>query len=342
MEMAPLAQSYINELAHYTVGDERGREKPPSVNEPKFIRMADAGLYMEPQDVVFVEELANGRVLIYPRSVLVHHEVVNLNEYGPRRSVTYCPLTGSVVGIYAEAGPHETSFGTMDMLINSNRVLYDRATNSQCPQLLPTCIKGPLKNVPLSRFPLLWTDWRHAQSRYPNALVLSKDTGHRSTYNRDALGSYARDDTYYQVGGSYFPLSHVDTEVHPKTRVLGMTRGESAAAVLEDEVKRYGVVNGEVGLERIVALYDKDLGTVRVYRARADGKELRFELAGGEIVDLETRSRWNVMGRAVSGRLRGMKLPRAVAVPCMWFAWKAFHPYTRLLGHQSKDILSGL
>ena len=340
-----LSQSYIDDLKRYTVGDDRKREDPPAIDKPLFIGMSDAALYMEPQDVVFVEEAGteDGRTYIYPRSVLVQHEVVNLREDGPRRTVTYCPLTGSVVGVFATVNDqHSTAFGTMGMLVNSNRVLYDRATNSLCPQILGTCIKGPLKNERLDHFPLLWTTWNKAADRYPHALVLSRETGWRRPYGRDPYGSYARGGTYYQVGGSYYPLSHVDSSVHPKARVLGLARGEVAVAILEDSVRERRVVSVEFGLERLVALFDAQLNAVRIFYAQADDRELRFEMAGGEIVDLETRSRWDIMGRAVSGRLRGVSLKRAPAVNCMWFAWKAFHPYTRIGGRSNDDDVLGL
>ena len=340
-----LSQAYIEELNMVTVGDDRKREEPPAVDAPKFLPMTDAGLYMEPQDVVFVEEPENegGQVYIYPQCVLVQHEVVNLRTHGRRRSITYSPLTGSVIGIYARTTEDTvTAFGTMGMLVNSNRMLYDRATNSLCPQILDTCIKGPLRNRKLDRFPLLWTTWRYVSKRYPHALVLSKNTGWRRNYGRDPYGSYARLDTYYQKGGPSFPVSHRDNLFPPKASVIALADGEAAVAVPMSQMRKAKVASMKLEGRNLVALYDPGFDAVRMYRANADGRELTFDTADGDIVDLETRTRWSVRGVATSGRLRGARLERVPAVPCMWFAWKAFHPYTRVWRGNGGSMLSAL
>lgn len=340
-----LSQAYIEDLKHVTVGDDRKREEPPAVDKPRFISMTDASLYMEPGDVVFVEEPESGigQVFIYPRAILVLHEVVNLRQHGPKRSITYSPLTGSVVGIYARTDElFSSSFGTMGMLVNSNRILYDRSTNSLCPQMLQTCIRGPLKNKALRRFPLLWTTWRNIRKRYPGALVLSKETGWRMDYGRDPYGSYARSDSYYQKGGVYFPIAHRDNMLPPKTRVIGVSDCEQAVAVHENRLRKELVATLKLKKRCIAAFYDTSIGAVRMYIAHADGLNLTFELVDGEIVDLETRSRWDVLGNCTSGRLRGSKLERAVSLPCMWFAWKAFHPSTLIWQGNGNDMLTQL
>lgn len=340
-----LSQAYIDELNLVTVGDDRKREEPPAVDKPAFIPMTDAGLYMEPQDVVFVEEPEDprGQVYIYPQNVLVQHEVVNLRNHGRRRSITYAPLTGSVVGIYAKATADTvTAFGTMGMLVNSNRMLYDRATNSLCPQILDTCIKGPLRNRKLSRFPLLWSTWRYVSKQYPHALVLSKNTGWRRNYGRDPYGSYARRDTYYQKGIPSFPVAHRDNLFPPKASFIALADGEAAVAVSMDQVRKAKVASMKLEGKNLVALYDPAFDAARMYRAHADGRELTFDMADGDIVDLETRTRWSVRGVATSGRLRGARLERLPAVPCMWFAWKAFHPYTRVWRGNGGSMFSSL
>jgi hypothetical protein len=47
-------------------------------------------------------------------------------------------------------------------------------------------------------------------------------------------------------------------------------------------------------------------------------------------VDSETGSRWNILGRAVSGPLAGRRLDPIVHGDDFWFAWAAFKPATRV------------
>ncbi|BBD09014.1 DUF3179 domain-containing protein [Desulfovibrio ferrophilus] len=337
MAQEGFADSAIAELKRYIVGNDRQYNLPPAVDKPEFVGMADAGLYLDPDEIVFVEEFPgeDSKAVIYPRNILVMHEVVNIRETGRNRTVTYCPLTGTVVGYLSKAGGQDTSFGNMGMLANSNRILYDRVTNTFWPQLLGIGIRGPLKGERLERFPLIWTRWKYAKKRYPEGKVLSRRTGYKYRYGKDRYGSYAKSGTYYDTGGSYYALAHVDPSIHPKVRILGLAEGEIAVAFLESEIKKRRLASVDFGMSPIVAIYDKSLDAIRVFHAEADGRGLHFEMAGDEIVDKETRSRWDIMGQATEGRLRGMKLERVAAMDSMWFAWKAFHPFTEVWGRQS-------
>lgn len=345
MFMAPLsawsqdpdkvADSRLQELKQFTRGDDRQREQPPAIDKPHFISVTDASLSMDLNAIVFVEEphKENGRARIYPRRIMAHHEVANIREGKTRRSITYCPLTGSIIGFRGKLNSHETTFGTMGMITNSNRIFYDRATNSHWPQLLGAAMSGPLKGERLQTFPLLWTKWKQAREVYPDAKVLSKQTGYDFRYGRDPYGSYQRKGTYYTDGPPYFPLAHMDKTMHPKQRIIGITwKEDAAAAVVHEAVKKEKAVYMDRGLDPVVALYDQRLDAVRVFFAFADGRPLEFITVHGEIVDKQTRSRWSHMGVAYEGRLRGMRLERVATYETMWFAWKAFHPYSEVWG----------
>lgn len=49
------------------------------------------------------------------------------------------------------------------------------------------------------------------------------------------------------------------------------------------------------------------------------------------LVDDQTCSTWDVLGRATSGPLTGTRLEAAGHLDTFWFAWAAFHPETRLV-----------
>lgn len=57
-----------------------------------------------------------------------------------------------------------------------------------------------------------------------------------------------------------------------------------------------------------------------------------FEDADGHAVDRQTRSTWDVSGRAVSGPLRRRSLRLLVQNSQFWFVLSAFAPHVRLLG----------
>ncbi|NUR07391.1 MAG: DUF3179 domain-containing protein, partial [Nocardioidaceae bacterium] len=45
---------------------------------------------------------------------------------------------------------------------------------------------------------------------------------------------------------------------------------------------------------------------------------------------IESGSRWNVLGEAVAGPLRGRRLEPVTHLDTFWFAWVAFQPGTTL------------
>ncbi len=49
-------------------------------------------------------------------------------------------------------------------------------------------------------------------------------------------------------------------------------------------------------------------------------------------MDISTGSRWNVLGEAIDGPLKGAELRQLHAFPHLWFAWAAFFPDTILKG----------
>jgi hypothetical protein len=57
---------------------------------------------------------------------------------------------------------------------------------------------------------------------------------------------------------------------------------------------------------------------------------LRFAYEDGQFVDAETGSRWNILGTAVSGSLRGKNLKRIPHGDYFAFAWLAFKPKSEI------------
>jgi hypothetical protein len=83
-----------------------------------------------------------------------------------------------------------------------------------------------------------------------------------------------------------------------------------------------------------------------VYAARAKDKDLTFVVSGMlwqrslVMMDLETRSLWShLLGRAMSGPLKGQELEALPSVVTDWKTWRAEHPDTTVLSlsHTSRE-----
>lgn len=72
------------------------------------------------------------------------------------------------------------------------------------------------------------------------------------------------------------------------------------------------------------------VGSAVAFNRTLDGRVLTFERSGDLATDRETRSRWDITGRAISGPLAGRQLTTVVHGNHFWFAWAVFQPQSRV------------
>lgn len=305
----------------------------PPIDRPKYVSAGEAEKFLKPNDIVFGLDY-RGVVKAYPQKILVWHEIVNEQVTGEKLSITYCPLTGSVVGFRgrSKASSDWLTFGTSGKLVNSNLLMYDRQTDSEWPQILGAAINGPSKGTGLEEIPLVWTNWARWRARYANTQVLSTDTGYFRSYGRDPYGSYERAGTYYDSGGPFFPIMTQDNRFPLKKVVIGVKATGQRLAISKDDLQARKVANLNLSGTPIVALYDSDLDVARVFVRSAGTTVLTFRSNGGRLVDETTGSIWTGEGRAKEGRLAGTQLKQVSSFDVMWFAWKAFFPESVVVG----------
>lgn len=281
--------SELDALAGYVTSGGPGKDGIPAIDKPRFIDAAAAD-FLGGDEPVFGLSY-RGEVKAYPQQVLVWHEIVNDTVGGEPLSVTYCPLTGTVIGFPSPPGESWT-FGTTGRLVNSNLLMYDRQTDSEWPQILGTAISGPRKGTRLSTVPLVWTTWRAWRAVHPNTVVLSTDTGSLRSYGSDPYGSYLSHTGYYTDEGTYFPVQHTDNRFRDKDVVVGVRAGQDRLVIVKDRVRRDGTVRVDVGGTPWLVRWDDRLATATVAHANT-----------GEPADF---------------------------LDAMWFAWYALYPETRV------------
>jgi len=232
----------------------------PPIEQPRYVSVADA--IAQWSEAASVDTFTiDGRPRAYPRMITVWHEIVNETSAGMPITVTYCPLTGSVVVFSGRlANGTTTSFGTSGMLYNSNLVMYDRATKSMWPQLLGVAVRGERKGERLAEIGgAVTTTLGRFAAAHPDGLVLSRDTGHARAYGTWPYGDY---DTSASI---MFPPRVRDERFHPKKIVVGVRSGDAALAIPKDEfMKRGGEAAFTLGGRDLVARHDVDLAAVRV------------------------------------------------------------------------------
>ncbi|MGQ0752113.1 MAG: DUF3179 domain-containing protein [Betaproteobacteria bacterium] len=269
----------------------------PAIEKPHYTSAVEADKWLLPEDVVFGVD-RGGVIAAYPQRILVWHEIVNETVGGENVSITYCPLTGTAIGYKGRVAPKTFStFGVSGKLVNSNLIMYDRATDSYWPQILGKAIQGSTRGTKLEEFPVVWTTWAKWKEKHPNTKVLSQRTGFIRNYGKDGdpYGSYlGKDKGYYGSERLLFRPISEDKQLHPKAVVVGIRDDAgNAAAILKDRLRKEKSMEVPIGNRTVVVAYDERL---------------------------------DAHSATVKGTADWIN-----AFDAMWFAWKGFYPNTQLL-----------
>ena len=315
----------------------------PPIDDPVFLDVSDNLQLIPAQEPVVALEI-NGDARAYPIRAMVWHEIVNDTVGGVPVSVTYCPLCNSAATYERTIAGNETTFGTSGRLYASALVMYDRATESLWTHYDGRAIVGVLTGTELVEHasPLLsWGDFRAA---YPTGLVLDwTESGNDRDYGRNPYTGYDDPDNV-----PFLFRGVLDERARAMERVVGVElAGASSAFTLEGlRAGTARATNVTVGGEDIVILWKagqasalesravsdgRDIGSVAVFLAQADGQPLTLLADGETFIDAETGSEWSITGRAIGGELAGAQLEQVPHLDTFWFVWSTYQPGTDLI-----------
>jgi Protein of unknown function (DUF3179) len=306
----------------------------PALDYPPQLR-ARMTSYLTADEPVFGVEI-NGDTRAYPLRILDWHEMANDRVGGVPVALAYCTLCGAGV-LYRTDTPKGTlTFGSSGFLYESNKLMFDRQTDTLWNQLTGEPVNGPLvgSGIKLQRLPVTLTSWRSWQGTHPETRVLSLETGHQ------------RDYTPGKPYGSYFESPETMFPVHQRSKLLPekawiyalLVNGAPKAYPL-DRLNKEKVVNDELGGMPIVVVADPGAEaqgrTVRAYE-RGDRKFLpgRSFMGTAFVTDQEGRS-WSAGEEALTTP-DGKKLPRLPGHLAYWFGWYSFYPQTQVYGEEAK------
>ncbi len=298
-----------------------GRDGIPALNDPVFAPLADAVNIVRPDDLLIV--VRDGDVVkAYPEDIMDYHEIVNDGPADEPFIVSYCPLTASAVAWKGRAGAANPTFGVSGLLYNSNLLLFDRETDSLWSQMLQTSVNGSRIREQPENLPLLETTFATLSAMYPDALVLTRDTGHVRQYDLYPYGNY-REDT-----GLLFLTEPFDNRLHPKERAIGIHTDTTAKVYqLEGFGDQTQAINEQFDGESIVVIGNTALDLAAIYsRELSDGTILSMEPVQDDLPNVmrDTEGNvWDVFGTAVSGPRAGTQLAAVRSYTAMWFGWSS-------------------
>jgi len=270
-----------------------------------------------------------GEAKAYPHRILDAHEMANDVVGGRAVSLAYCTLCGSGV-LYdgdhsSRKGQPPFTFGSSGLLYRSNKLMYDRPTNSLWNQLTGEPVSGRLaeSGVRLARLPIVVTTWGEWKREHPDTLVLDPEkTGFDRDYEKSPYESY------FDSSETMFPVWLRSDELKTKEVVFAMIVNGRPKAYPVATLKREGLTHDEVGGESIVLVTNRRSGAVRAYETFGR----RFTDGGdGQLIEEGKGTSWKVEEESLVAET-GEKLYRIAGHNAFWFGWFAFYPTTEIYG----------
>jgi hypothetical protein len=288
----------------------------PALVDPRHVAAAEA-TYLRDEDLVFGVSL-NGDARAYPLRILDWHEMFNDTVGGMPVALAYCTLCGSGI-LFDRRAPGRAEpfeFGSSGLLYRSNKLMYDRQTDTLWNQFTGRPVVGALagSGIRLRIVPVAITSWKSWRTQHPNTKVLSIDTGHARDYRPGA--AYG---TYFASPDLMFPAATKDGRLKPKDYVFGIRAVGGAKAWPVEAFRTGRVINDRVGTLDVVLIGNAETRTVRAYQ-RA-GRTFASSDSGDALTDGSTL--WQIGEEALLGP-KGQRLPRVAGHVAYWFAWAGY------------------
>lgn len=295
----------------------------PPLRQPKMISVDEAS-YLDDGNVVFGIEI-NGDARAYPKRILAWHEMFIDEIGGTEFAGVYCTLCGAVILYKTRYQGRRYQLGTSGFLYRSNKLMYDRETQSLWNTTWGEPVIGPLvgQNIRLQRSFLVTTTWGEWKRRHPATRVLSLETGYQRDY-----GEGVAYNAYFSTDTLMFSISTSDNRLNNKDEVLALTfpdHSRETMAIAAEFLTKSPIYQNALGDLKFIVLTDSS-GANRVFETR--GIQFVAYDQDSAVTDSEG-GQWLLSEDRLSSN--GMELARLPAHRAFWFGWHAAYPDTILI-----------
>ena len=297
----------------------------PPLRQPKMLS-AQQATYLADDNIVFGIKI-NGDARAYPKRILAWHEMFVDTVGGVDIAGVYCTLCGTVIPYKTSLNGVQFELGTSGFLYRSNKLMYDKKTQSLWSTVKGEPVVGPLvgKGIVLEHVGVVTTTWGEWKRRHPKTSVLSLDTGHNRNYGEGVAYS-----AYFSTDQLMFNTPFTDTRLKNKQEVLALrffASPKEQLAIDTDFLNKNPLYKNDIGRQKILVLTDSS-GANRVY----DPKEVDFVSYDQDstLVD-STGEQWHLEEEMLVAKKSQRTLTSLPYRRAFWFGWHAVFPETKLI-----------
>ena len=297
----------------------------PPLRTPTMIQ-ADKATYLNDNDVVFGISI-NGDTRAYPKRILAWHEMFTDQVGGIPVAGVYCTLCGTVIVYKTEKNGTQYNLGTSGFLYRSNKLMYDKKTQSLWNTLWGKPVIGPLvgQGIELEYLSVVTTTWGAWKKLHPETTVLSLRTGHRRDYGE---GVAYRD--YFATDELMFTIPQQDTRLKNKQEILAIRlplETDENIAISSKFLKKNRIYHGEIHQKKFTVFTDQS-GAHRVYIT----KDINFvSYNKHELATDDQGNVWKLHEDRLENVASEITLERLPTHNAFWFGYKAAFPKVTLI-----------
>ena len=296
----------------------------PPLRNPKMISSSEA-TYLNDSDVVFGIEV-NGDARAYPKRILAWHEMFVDTVGDIPVAGVYCTLCGTVILYETTYKGTNYQIGTSGFLYRSNKLMYDKATQSLWSTLEGEPVIGPLvgKGISLEYRSVVTTTWGEWKQRHPETSVLSIDTGYRRNY--DEGNAYK---AYFATDDLMFTIPKIDTSLKNKDEILALRLEDAPSenlAISSKFLKKNKLYQSKIGTVPFVVFTDRS-GAHRVFKSEG----IIFSDYDGLSTAIDDKGNSWSLQEEIMTSTSGEQLQRFPSYNAFWFGYKAAYPDTKLI-----------
>lgn len=296
----------------------------PPLRDPAMIAASQA-TYLNDRDIVFGIAV-NGDVRAYPKRILAWHEMFTDTVGDISVTGVYCTLCGTVI-LYKNLHKDRTyQLGTSGFLYRSNKLMYDKSTQSLWSTLEGKPVVGPLvnKRIQLDYLSVVTTTWGEWKRMHPETTVLSPETGHQRDYGE---GIAYKD--YFATDELMFNVPSIDRKLKNKQSILAIRLQEypyDPVAISTKFLAKNKVYSLVIKDQKLTVLTDNSGGN----RVFSTGNTMfkKYKVST-QVIDDEGIV-WTVFEDFLEND-NGEQLERVPSFNAFWFGWKAAYPDTKLI-----------
>ena len=293
----------------------------PPLESPAYVSPAQAADWINPDDDVIGVNI-DGDTRAFPLRIIGWHEMVNDTIGGRPVSLAYCTLCGSAILYDGQVGTTVFNFGTSGLIYRSNKLMYDRVTQTLWDQFTGKPVWGSLvgEDVRLRTLPVVQTTWSAWLAAHPDTLVLDINTGFVRNY-----GPGVAYNEYFASDDTLFIAPQRDDRLGQKDEVVVLRLDDAVTAYPVSLLAEQQLIYDSVGGVSVVVVATPDGSGGRGFES--EGRTFRLT-PDGRLQD-EAGEIWSITEDGLVTE-SGARLARIPGHNAFWFAIVNHTPDARL------------